>query len=465
MDFEYDQAYFTLGLTESTQDERGEWVTEVSHEQSPMIFKGNNDHFKTVRRELIAEDVQAAGQTRRHTLTLASRTWMRQRTGLPLLEQSKGSGTESCLYVAVKIHVRAAAHAGQGEYSQDSGHVRQPQLIATRPEESPVFLHGRPGEARFEAVFNTRPYLNHHTPEEKADENAIREALRLKATTVTVPGGQRSEVLLEPVQVTCSSKEYEGEEYHVAVAFDLGRFENTATEKLVHAQFVVLTAILVDAGNRPFEVAEGLGHRGLPIYVFEATDQEELLHEEADTNRAAAGTEAGEEAEKRARDVSIEKSDLERAVEPEQPQAQAVQCQCVHGKCREGESHCTGPCDAGWSGTYCSTPSDSETYKHARGRARKDFTRDGLYRPQAIADQTSSGWSPKSRGESGANEGSRTRAKRIEGDEPSSQSSIPSSISLDQQSTALREQISHVGELPAGATADASNSEATSAGN
>lgn len=103
------------------------------------------------------------------------------------------------------------------------------------------------------------------------------------------------------------------------MAFDLSQFENTATEKLVHAQLVVLTSALVDSSNRPFEVASGLGHRGLPIYVFEATDQEELLHEESSTNRAAVGTEAGEEAEKRSRDVLIEKSDLERAVEPEQP--------------------------------------------------------------------------------------------------------------------------------------------------
>lgn len=71
-----------------------------------------------------------------------------------------------------------------------------------------MFVHGRPSEARFDVVFNTRPYLNHHTPEEKADDNAIHEALRLKATTVTVPGGERSEVLLTPVQVTCTSKEY-----------------------------------------------------------------------------------------------------------------------------------------------------------------------------------------------------------------------------------------------------------------
>jgi hypothetical protein len=199
-----------------------------------------------------------------------------------------------------------------------------------------VFLHGRPNEARYEAVFNTRPYLHHHSPEEKVDENAVREALRLKATTVTVPGGKRSEVLLDPVRVTCTSKEYQSAEYHVAVDFDLSQFEHTASEKLLHAQLVVLSALLVDADNRPFEVVEGLALRGLPIYVFEVTDQEELMHEESTASKAALGTEAGEEAEKRARDVSIEQSDLEKAIEVEE--VQRVQCKCVHGKCREGES-------------------------------------------------------------------------------------------------------------------------------
>lgn len=273
----------------------------------------------------MAEGVESVERTRRHTLTLASRSWMRSPAGQPLLEQNKARETESCLYVVVKIHVTAASRSAQSLYSQgSSSHVRQPQLIATHPDETPVFVHGRPNEARFEAVFNTRPYLHHHSPEEKADENAIREALRLKATAVTVPGGTRSEVLLDPVQVTCTSKGYQSAEYHIAVDFDLSQFEHTATEKLLHAQLVVLTTLLVDADNRSFETVAELAHRGLPIYVFEATDQEELLHEEGTTGRAALGTEAGEEAEKRARDVSIEQSDLEKAVEAEE--VQRVQC-------------------------------------------------------------------------------------------------------------------------------------------
>lgn len=116
VDFEFDQAYFTLGFTESVQDEGGEWQTEVSHEQSPLIFKRNNDHYKTVRRELVAEDVESAERTRRHTLTLTSRSWMRSPAGSPLLEQNKASETESCLYVGVKIHVKAASHSAQSLY-------------------------------------------------------------------------------------------------------------------------------------------------------------------------------------------------------------------------------------------------------------------------------------------------------------------------------------------------------------
>ncbi len=118
-------------------------------------------------------------------------------------------------------------------------------------------------------MFNTRPYLHHHSPEEKADENAIREAFRVKATTASLADGKRTDVLLAPVRTTCSSKEYLSAEYHVSVDFDLQEFERTATEKLLHAQLVVLTSILVDEDNRAFVTEESLAKRGLPIYVYE----------------------------------------------------------------------------------------------------------------------------------------------------------------------------------------------------
>ena len=121
--------------------------------------------------------------------------------------------------------------------------------------------------------FNRRPYLRHHDSNEKENENAVAEAMKLKATTVSLADGTRSEVLLNPSSVSCSNKGYRGDEYHVAVAFDLAEFEHTATEKLMHAQLVVMTSLLVDYNNHAFETADALSKRGLPIYVFEQNDE------------------------------------------------------------------------------------------------------------------------------------------------------------------------------------------------
>ena len=43
IDFEFDQGLFELGMDESVKDEDGSYQTEVSHEQSPLIFKQNKD--------------------------------------------------------------------------------------------------------------------------------------------------------------------------------------------------------------------------------------------------------------------------------------------------------------------------------------------------------------------------------------------------------------------------------------
>jgi hypothetical protein len=72
VDFEFDHALFTIGFTESAEDESGAWQAEASHEQSPLTFKRNNDHYKAVRRELVAEGVESHDRTRKHSLTLTS---------------------------------------------------------------------------------------------------------------------------------------------------------------------------------------------------------------------------------------------------------------------------------------------------------------------------------------------------------------------------------------------------------
>ena len=98
LDFEFDQSLFTLGLTESVQDEGGEWTVDVSHEQSPLTFKQNNDHYKTVRRELVAEGIESQARSRRHTLVITNRE-------PDLLHAVDPARAHSCLYVRVKLSI------------------------------------------------------------------------------------------------------------------------------------------------------------------------------------------------------------------------------------------------------------------------------------------------------------------------------------------------------------------------
>ena len=69
--------------------------------------------------------------------------------------------------------------------------------------------------------------------------------------------------------------------------------------------------------------------------------------------------------------------------------AKKVRCLCEHGTCREGEAACHGGCDGGWTGTYCDVPPASAPERqHVHTSEKSDYTRDGLYRPQQIAELT-----------------------------------------------------------------------------
>lgn len=443
IDFEFDQALYTIGFTESAQGEAGEWQTEASHEQSPLIFKRNNDHYKAVRRELVAEGVESHSRTRKHTLTLTSWQWLHSQDGTHLLAQA---GQDACFMVNVKIFIKSAKPMSN-LYNSQSQATRNahPMLIGTRPDESPVFVHGRPKSINFEAIFSTRPYLRHHEEHEKNDEQRIVEAFKLQAVSVNLKDGKRSTLMLEPTNVVCSSKEYQDQEYHVSIYFDLSKIESTASEKLVHAQLNVLNALLVDANNRNFDMEESLFKRGLPIYVFEEVDQEEFMREEGDdVRRGLDGSEAGDEAAKiAAGDVSIEKSDLEDSVASIKKALEKInietECLCVHGKCKEGSQECNGGCDEGWTGKYCSTPTQKEAFKHVVQRGRKDYTADGLYRPQVILDQSVTSINRNERENKDSSSSAMiSRPKKIDGDEKSS------------HSTALQEQVAHIGEISAG---------------
>jgi len=94
-------------------------------------------------------------------------------------------------------------------------------------------LHGRPEQVSYDIVFNKRPFLK-DLAKENQEVQSLWEAIKLSASSVSLTDGVRTTVRLGPSSITSSNKDY-AEEWHLAVTFDLGEFEDTATEKLVHA--------------------------------------------------------------------------------------------------------------------------------------------------------------------------------------------------------------------------------------
>ena len=450
IDFEFDEALFTLGLIEQVKDsESGHFYTDLSHEQGPLVFKQNNDHYKTVRRELVADGIESKGKDKQHILRIANRQ-------PDLLHLVTPDGAQSCLHVSVKIFIQASRRSAQSLYSATTGRASSPPMLrACRPDESPAFVHGRSASASFDVIFNRRPYLDHEDRDKQA-ETDIKAAIRLKAATVSLADGTRTEVLLHPNRVTCSGKEYRDDEYHVSVFFDLREYQRAATEKLLHAQLVVMERMLVDEHGQTFSIERNLAARGLPIYVFEQNDQEQLMKEETKVvKEVIEDTVVGEQALKPAEaDVMVERSDMEQKLEESRQQEQAplkVECQCVHGTCPEGESRCSS-CESGWTGPNCDTPTDAERHQVNRN-GKRDYTGDGLYRPQQISDQGPSTPS-SSRYSSSADQGSPTKAKRIDGD--ATMASV--------HSTALQEQLGSTGAgLPVPSTVEPTITGATDA--
>lgn len=72
IEFGYAEALFTMSLVEEVRDADGELQLEESHQQSPLVFKQNNDHYQSVRRELVADGVEAARDGREHSLMITN---------------------------------------------------------------------------------------------------------------------------------------------------------------------------------------------------------------------------------------------------------------------------------------------------------------------------------------------------------------------------------------------------------
>jgi hypothetical protein len=145
-----------------------------------LTFKSNNDHFKTIKRELVADDVESGGSAKKHALTFVNH----QPEMLQRIEPDHKSA--GCLYANIKISIRAVDRAARDLYSDSSRRSSgTPTLKSCRPEDSPTFLHGRPETVRFDILFNTRPLLQDREAEHQSFDD-LKEAIRLKASTVTL---------------------------------------------------------------------------------------------------------------------------------------------------------------------------------------------------------------------------------------------------------------------------------------
>lgn len=400
IEFTYDQAMYSMYLHEVSVNEDGDdRSTQVnSYLQAPLAFKQNDDHYKSLRRELVADGIEAGAsgdQKKRHILYFHN-----HEPGL-LPAVNPGAGASRCLYLNVKISIKSTKYAAEELYSASASAAPSlaPQIAGCRPAESPTFLHDRPEQLTFDIIFNKQPFLkdakdmrNDGDSPAQAVE-VLRDAIKLTAATVTIADGMRSKIQLSPAQIYSNKKGYRADEYHVGVVFDVKEFSRSATEKLLHAQLVIHKDRLVDHEQTEFTMEQHLEKRGLPIYVFEETDVAQIIKEEGDDVKQAVEAEAvGREAQSEvSADISTQKSDLEekvaagRASEKAEAVAAAVECECAHGSCAEGEATCN-TCERGWTGTHCDTPATEETLQNVNTDQRKDYTSDGLYQPQQSSE-------------------------------------------------------------------------------
>jgi hypothetical protein len=65
----------------------------------PLDFEGNNDHYRSVKRSIVADDVSATGK---YVLTIANR----QPDFLHLISPDPSS--DACMYIGVQIVIKAS---------------------------------------------------------------------------------------------------------------------------------------------------------------------------------------------------------------------------------------------------------------------------------------------------------------------------------------------------------------------
>lgn len=181
-----------------------------------------------MRRELIADGIESHGKTFSHRLRVINMD-----PGL-IHRVALDPSAESCLYVDVKITIRSSQRETKSLYQQSRHVGGTPMIQNCRPSESPTFLHGRPTTITYDIIFSTRPYLSSHEKKDQ-DVQLLREAFKVKAQTVSLADGVKTELHLAPVRVYENRKDYRDDEFHVGVTFDLAEYQNSATEKLIFA--------------------------------------------------------------------------------------------------------------------------------------------------------------------------------------------------------------------------------------
>ena len=102
IEYEYDQATYSISLDELTKDEDDEKELTVtkSHEQGLLEFKRNDDKVRTVVRELEATNIDSEGSKKRHMLSFRNY----QPEVLPMLADDvrkfiSGEAGKQCMFV------------------------------------------------------------------------------------------------------------------------------------------------------------------------------------------------------------------------------------------------------------------------------------------------------------------------------------------------------------------------------
>lgn len=237
-------------------------------------------------------------------------------------------------------------------------------ILRCDPHDSPTFVHGRPSSVEYSILLNKRPFMKDIEIQHQSVQD-IHKAIKLKTSVVATSDGVQTTMFLGPSEIVASQKEY-ADEYYVTVKFDVSEYERSATEKLVYAQLVVHEKDLIDQDKKTFAFEKNLAMRGLPIYVFESNDGEQLFKEEGNSVASAVGNTAlGQDGvHLEASGKMTQMSELDQKVYDMTMKdiAVKIECLCVHGTCKKGpsgeyiESSCSGRCLTGWSGPHCDTP-------------------------------------------------------------------------------------------------------------